>query len=183
MNKILYLIYLLSICISCSPKVLVLKNKTFISGDPSKKIFSFHFINDSICIYEQKYQCEIDEKYRSTKIICHYWINKKEIILKNMTKDLDSLQTTCIMLPDSELKKCTFLNDELLKAPSNFIGPSQSNALEMYGYIDNIIIDTLLYKKKQIYYGKQVECFDVLYRVRLFDNSNSRQPTGQIKKH
>jgi hypothetical protein len=168
MKKLLYLLCLLPICVSCSNKVFVLRNKTFISGDPSIKVFSLHFINDSICIYEQKYQCEIDEKFRNTKIICHYWINKKEIILKNTTKNPDSLKTTCFMLPDEELKKCNILNEELLKTSSNKIGPSTTAALQMYGYIDNIIMDTLLYKKKQIYQGKQVECFDVLYRVRSF---------------
>ena len=40
------------------------------------------FLDDSVCIYKQIYNCPIDEKYRLTEIKCKYKIEGELIFLK-----------------------------------------------------------------------------------------------------
>lgn len=174
MKSIFYTVLILVIFGSCSP-VLVLQDKTFVSGD-SIKIFTLQFVDDSTCVYEQNYRCDIDEKFRDTRIFCDYQVNKNRIILKNKTTDMDSLSSECFKLPESEIKKCNNFNEDKVKDSGFTIGPSEPNVLAWYGYIDNITIDTLFYKKRQIHYAKRVECFDSSFIGRSFiDITNERK--------
>jgi len=161
--------------------VVVLQNRTFVSGD-SIKILSLQFIDDSTCIYEQEYQCDVDEKFRNTRIICDYQVNENRIILKNKTTDLDSLSSTCFKLPDSEVKKCNNFNEDKFKDTNFTIGPSGPDIIAWYGYIDNITIDTLFYEKKQIHYAKMIECFDSSFIGRSFIDITSDRKRLKVMK-
>jgi hypothetical protein len=142
---------------SCS-KMIVLTNKTFVDND-TIRMNSIQFMNDSVCIYVQKFLCDIDERYKETKIISHYEIIKKKIILKNLTLNPDSLNTPCYRLPESEIKKCHFFNDPPLKSKFILAGaPGSFSKADVYGYINNITTDTLYYKKGTILYTKWYNC-------------------------
>lgn len=152
MKKLIY-IPIIFIFFSCSKK-LILTNKMYVSGD-SIKVSTLHFINDSICNYEQKYLCEIEEPYKNTVEICHYHIQKNSIILKNLTKDPDSIGTTYFKIPASELDKCSFFNEKLTDNEMIILGaPRALSNTEMFGFINNITDDTLLYRRKVIIYQK-----------------------------
>src|SRR4030042_295910 len=152
MKKLIYIAVLL-VFSSCS-KELILTNKIYFCGD-SIKVNTIHFLNDSICNYEQKYLCEIEEPYKKTVEICHYKIHKNLIILKNLTKDSDSIGSTYFKIPDSELNKCSFFNEKLPDNGQIRMGaPRTISNTEMFGFINNITTDTLLFKKKVIFYQK-----------------------------
>jgi hypothetical protein len=137
--------------------MLVLSGKTYTNENPYK-ISSIKFINDSICIYLQEFLCDLDTQFRKTIVVCYYQINKDKIILKNSSTHPDSINSTCFKLPDKEISKCKFLEDELNTAKVLIIDDPRFSKLELYGYIDNITTDTLFYKKKTIYYGKRNKC-------------------------
>lgn len=153
MNKILYFILILIICQSCA-KQLILIDKTFVDGD-LYKANSLHFINDSVCIYKQIFLCDVDEQFKETKISCSYKINKNRIILRNLDIQSDSNNIPWFKLSEAEIRKCNFLNDELSEKKPIIIGaPPHISKIDIYGYINNITTDTLIYRKKTIYYNK-----------------------------
>lgn len=154
MSKIFYSIIIIVICQACT-RQLILINKTFIDDDPFKTN-SLQFINDSICIYKQLFLCDIDEQYKETKIRCSYKINENMIILRNLMMQADSNNILWLKLPESEITKCYFLRDELLGKKPILIGaPPNIPMTDIYGYINNITTDTLIYKKRTIYYNKR----------------------------
>jgi hypothetical protein len=154
-KKIHYLIFLLLICQSCTNQ-LIMVNKTFFDDDPFKSN-SFQFINDSVCLYKQTFKCDIDEKLKDTKTVCSYKVDKNRIILKNLTVHPDSMSIPWFKLSESQIKKCFFLNNELLEKKPLIIGaPPQISKIDSYGYINNITTDTLIYKKKTLYYNKWI---------------------------
>lgn len=138
--------------------MLVLNNRTFVDND-TIKASSLQFINDSVCIYEQKFLCDIDKPFKETKIVAHYETFKKKIILRNMTMHSDSINATCFSLPESEIKKCNFFNEVFLKPKYILAGaPGSISKADIYGYINNITKDTLSYKRGTIYYSKWNNC-------------------------
>ncbi len=164
MKKVLILIPLFCFCQSCS-RTLLLSDRTFIHDDPYK-VTSIKFVNDTICTYEQQFLCDLDEQYRKTRITCTYKVMDKKIILKNTTKYADSLNIQCFKLPESQIRKCSFMNKELMENKPLVLGDQGNlSIIDMYGYIDNITTDTLTYKKKTILHKKWNSCYPFLMFV------------------
>lgn len=173
MKRFLYITLLVVLHQSCS-NALVLTNRTFVTDNPYKKD-ALEFVNDSICIYEQVFLCDLDDQYKVTKTTCTYKTQKKSIILMNTDLNADS---TCFRLPETELKKCHFFNEELdSQTPLRLGAPKKITNVDAYGYIDVITIDTLKYKSKTIIHNKWNYCaqFPIYTSIPFYEDKGNRK--------
>lgn len=187
MNKyiiISYLLVILFILHACSTPKIQLVNKLFVGDSQSCKLESFNFINDSICLYLQEFQCNIDDKYKKTEIICNYIVSGKFLILRNtMLNTPDFLEErSCFKLPDIELKKCF---PEEKETPIIIGKPRDLTDEDVFGYINNIDVDTLYLDKGYILYGKSIGCAsdNGMYVGILFYDKNKGMLLSQQQKN
>jgi hypothetical protein len=176
---ILFLFY------ACSIPKIQFANKLFIGDYQSYKVESFNFINDSVCLYLQEFQCDIDGKYKKTEIVCNYTVSGKYLILRNVTLNAPYFLEgkSCFKLPDMELKKC-FPEDGEIK-PIVIGKPRELTDGDVFGYINNIDIDTLYLHKGYILYGKSVRCVsnNGMYVGTLFHDKNKGVKLSQKQKN
>ena len=143
--------------LSCSHKI-TMAHRTFNTGD-SNKISSLNFINDTICVYEQQFLFNMPTPYKKVKIICHYAIEKKKLILKNITTNRDSSNVTCFRIPEVDLNRIDFFKPPILTDSIILGKPPTLTRIDLYGFIDNITVDTLIINRHKIYYNKKNDCF------------------------
>jgi hypothetical protein len=97
--------------------------------------------------------------FREVKIICKYKALKNKIILENLTSNPDSIGVTCFIIPEGELLRCSLINEKLFERKAILIDAHKTFTMhDLYGYINNVITDTLLYKRNAILYNKLNRC-------------------------
>lgn len=97
--------------------------------------------------------------FREVKIICKYKALKNMIILENLTSNPDSIGVTCFIIPEGELLKCSLINENLFERKAILIDAKKTFTMhDLYGYINNVSTDTLLYKRNAIQYNKPNRC-------------------------
>jgi len=166
--KLLYIIIITAILSSCS-STRKLSNRTFISYDSIKKS-SLKFIDDSTCIYRQRFICNVEPPFNELYIKCHYIRNRQELILKNITSNPDSMHADCFKIPECKLLKCFSETDSIINHSDTIIrGKVALSMYEMYGYFNNISVDTMEIRGRRIKYDKQNTCVPyVMYVNTLF---------------
>jgi hypothetical protein len=154
MKKTIAIIFLLlNSCINSKDLI----NQKFMTLDTIKEN-SFYFINDSICFYKQKFFCDLPEPYKEINTICKYEVKKNKIILKNLTKNKDSIGVSCIKIPDSIFYK--YFNNCNHKKKDTIVYFGYNNKIsdyDVYGFINIINNDTLQYRNKKILYKKIIK--------------------------
>jgi hypothetical protein len=157
-NILIIALIIFIIITSCSNHKLA--NRYYECGD-SIKINSLNFINDSICIYKQSYLIDMPKPYRQTQINCLYKLEHRKIVLKNRSQNRDSIEKSCFKIPEDVLTKINFFKPDTLKNKRILIGaPPTFSRIDLYGYINNIIEDTLNLNVRKILYIKENDCFE-----------------------
>ncbi|MDU1890981.1 MAG: hypothetical protein E6767_09850 [Dysgonomonas sp.] len=121
-----------------------LSGKEFVSEDKIKSE-SLIFLDDSICVYTQTFHCDINKIFEYTEIRCKYNINKELILLKPIERPSYLEGLDYFLIPDSILKKCDLIYIDTPDDPfilNRIAGWTKEN---MYGYINNIDEETILY--------------------------------------
>jgi hypothetical protein len=164
MKRILEIISILILNLACSNNIR-LSNRYFESGD-SNKLNSFAFINDTICIYKQEFLFDMPDDYKAAIIKCNYSVENNNVILKNLSKNKDSLKMTCFRIPEEVLSTIGFFQPDTLKSKYIYLGaPPTISRIDLYGYIDNITIDTMTIKRRSIVYDKRNKCCNYYFWI------------------
>jgi hypothetical protein len=157
MKSIISLLLLSLFIMSCSN--LKLSNRYFQSND-SIRINSFHFINDSLCLYKQDFVIEMPKGYQSIIIKCDYRTeSNKRLVLKNLCTNQDSAKANCFSIPENVLNEVSFFQSDTIHSNILIIDkPPDMMRRDIYGYFNNITIDTMKIKAHKIIYGKRIDC-------------------------
>jgi hypothetical protein len=155
-KSIILFLFLIFLC-SCSKRY-SLNNNEFLCLDLIRT-HSLKFINDSICIYDQEFLCEMKQPYDFYRVNCKYFIEGNKIILKNLSEHPDSSVQTCFEIPDRAFDNCKPIIDEIKEESEIFrIPPKATLLIDVFRYYNNITTDTLTYKRRRIKYVKKVDC-------------------------
>jgi hypothetical protein len=153
----------------CYSQKQILSGKEFLSEDSIKKEL-FMFLDDSVCIYKQIYNCAIDEKYRLTEIKCKYKIEGELIFLKpiNIPEYLQGID--CYLIPETILEGCDLIYANTLESPFDLDVRAKLTKADMYGYVNSIKNGTklLLYKRDNIIFAKVLTCIPIENRRSSF---------------
>lgn len=152
----------------CFSQKQTLGGREFLSDD-SIKSESFIFLDDSICVYTQKYHCNIEEKYRLIIIKCKYKFSKELIILSPIEIPSYLEGADCFLLPDSILKECDLIYIDTPQNPFNLDIRGKLTRADIYRYINSVKNgEKLLYKGDNIIYAKVLTCFPIETRRSSF---------------
>jgi len=153
----LFLLTLVVLVQSCALQI-KLADKVFSQGD-SIKVSSISFLDDNLCIYKQEYLIDVPQPYNEIRNVCSYSIIKKNLVLKNLTSDNDSIDSPCFQIPQEILGKIDFFIPNASDSIIVIGAPPRLSRIDIYGYLDNITIDTLKLKRNKIIYPKVNKCF------------------------
>lgn len=162
---------------SCiSKKEFDLKNQKFLIGQNSSiKQEYLNFIDDSICVYHQRFNCNIDEKYRNTEIKCLYKISGNYIDLMAIEQPDFLVGKSCYAIPDSVLQKCDAIYVNTPEDPFYLTPEGHWDKAKAYGFINNINgTERLFYKKENLFYAKVLSCYgeNTLANYQVFHKEN-----------
>jgi hypothetical protein len=131
---------------------------------------SLEFIDDSTCVYLQRFVCDVEPPFDEIYIKCHYTRNRQELIVKNITSNPDSMTADCFKIPESKLLDCFSEAGSTINHSDTFIGGKVAlSKYEMYGYFNNISADTMQIRGRRIKYDKLNKCVPyVMYVNTLF---------------
>jgi hypothetical protein len=143
--------------ISCSN--IKLTHRYFECGD-TIKVNSLSFVNDSQCIYKQEFLIEMPKEYQRVVTSCNYRIESNKLVLTNQLFEKNLIKSHCHRIPEEILNEVKFFQPDTTHKGYIYPGiPPTFSRMELYGYFDNITIDTMTIKRHYINFKKVNDCF------------------------
>ena len=143
--------------VSCSN--FKLTQRYFECGD-SIKVNSLSFVNDSQCVYKEEFLIEMPKEYQRKVTKCNYRIDLNKLVLTNQINDTNLIKSHCHRIPEEILNEVKFFQPDTTHEENIYPGmPPTFSRIELYGYFDNVTIDTMTIKRHYINFKKVYDCF------------------------